>query len=119
MHRCMYGGAINNPFVFAGNIVGISCSIFYILSTYGLADSATRTRIERIMLPLAFIETIIAFLYTLLGHRIGAVMLGYLANAVVLLVFGSPLTAAAKVHAHALMMLTLMLSRSRSCSRSR
>jgi solute carrier family 50 protein (sugar transporter) len=93
----MYGAAKGNPFVFAGNILGITCSVFYMLSTYGLADDSTRRRIEKICLPLTFVSTILAFLYTLLGHDIGTIILGYWANVIVLLMFGSPLTAAAKV----------------------
>jgi solute carrier family 50 protein (sugar transporter) len=93
----MYGTATGNPFVFAGNILGITCSLFYMLSTYGYADSSTRRRIENVVLPLIFIETVISFLFIMLGPKIGLSILGYLANSIVFVVFASPLSTAAKV----------------------
>lgn len=93
----MYGASVGNPYVFAGNILGISCSMFYMLSTYGFADNRTRRRLEWIVLPLALLSTILAFIYMMVGNETGTIMLGYWANAIVLTMFASPLTAAAKV----------------------
>ncbi len=77
--------------------MGISCSLFYMLSTYGYADNGTRRRIERVVIPLIFIETLVAFAFIMLGPKVGLTILGYLANSIVFVVFASPLSTAAKV----------------------
>jgi len=93
----MYGAASKNHFLLAGNLAGVIFGLFYILSTYGLGSAQIRRRIELITFPLFALVVFTGFAVTLLSPKVGEDTLGYVSNALVFVVFSSPLSTAAKV----------------------
>ena len=89
--------APGNNFVFAGNIPGIICGMFYVLSTYGIAVAEVRSKIEMVTISLVAALTITCFGASVLAGGNETEVIGMFANAIVFVVFSAPLSTAYKV----------------------
>ncbi len=95
----IYSSATLNPYVFAGNAGGVVLSLFYLLSAYSLTTCATtKSRLEIISLFLLALWCGVGFAAATMENKaLGVNIIGFLGNAVVFLLFASPLLTFSKV----------------------
>ena len=95
----MYSTATRNATLFLSNIGSVMLSIFYVLSAYGLCTCPrTRRKLEIITISLAALWCTAGFSAAMVENRqTGILILGVVANVVVLLLFASPLSGIAEI----------------------